>query len=332
MSLPDLCLAPHEVGDLAPDVPWCAPAIERVRVRRWFKVEHYLARVIKDSSRRTSLVARQQQVEAAPLLYFGFHSDEELDDLSAIIKSDDFRRILRFDSTGKLNDSVKISYPYLSISHFGLAYWHGSDGESRVFRWEDEQGVKQLSRRWIKRAPEREIERDVARMLRDPGSDCAFVWRWVQLSQREKIGLIFSVRPAVLERCEQLVKAFSWSDPLWPEHGPWRWTFQVGLSSPLAAMRNNFIVGRVSNGSKYSGSCARREILPRLILNYLNLHRDNTMQQKILPQHNYHLEHQFWRVDVAEPSAHERIEAHLMLREFLKDWVSSDELAELMEQ
>ena len=141
MPLPDFCLLPHEVGDLAPDEPLCAPADERVSIWKWFKREVYLTRRVKRRGGQMMFVAREESNPQSPLLRFELLSERELASPKLAVKSQRFTRRLPFDAQGNLNASSYDEKPSLLLQHYGSVYWCFRS-ESKMFYWKNSRPAK----------------------------------------------------------------------------------------------------------------------------------------------------------------------------------------------
>ena len=169
-------------------------------------------------------------------------------------------------------------------------------------------------------------------MLADTRSDCAFVWRWMQCDAQEKIQLIFSVDREVVEICERVLCAYAWNHPSWSDDTPLKWVFQIGVSSCENPKEDTFLVGGNGTAANQLNASGYNFFLRTLIWKHLDSHKKRKLEEQIAPNQKTYLQHHHWIIKVPIPTAHERLEAKLQLRDWLRDKVSPDELAELMPQ
>lgn len=180
--LPELCLSPHEVGDLAFDEPLCAPATSRVHARHWLATSFYNARWIRLASGKFDLVARHETPDA-PLMRFAFgrmdNAPPRKPDLAEMIGRGDYMRCLFFGADQKLIETRGNWAGELILSPDGRSCWCAPGGEIAPFRWHDLKPNRELPRWWRASATDAQIEAAVRTMLRDETSDCAFSWTWL---------------------------------------------------------------------------------------------------------------------------------------------------------
>ena len=277
------------------------------------------------------LVAREESNPQSPLLRFELLSDRELANPSLAVKRQKFTRRLMFDERRNLFDWSCSEKPYLLLQHHGFAYWCWR-GENKMFYWKNDEGQqKRLSSDWVRQTPDVEIRRQIKEMLADTRSDCVFVWRWMQCDAQQRIQLIFSVDREIVETCERVLHAYAWSHPLWSDDIPLKWVFQIGVSSSENLKENTFLVGGDGTRANQLNASGHIVLLRTLIWRHLDSHKKSELAKQIAPNQKTYLQHDFWIVQVPIPTAHERLEGRLLLRDWLRDKVSSTELAELMD-
>jgi len=149
-----------------------------------------------------------------------------------------------------------------------------------------------------------------------------------------------------LQECERLLCAALWSDSLYLEPfyledelangGNWSWKFNmIGFNSRLAASgMNSAIRANVATDESSFVLLSRLHRLAELIFSHFGINCDDEFIKSQINTHGYGARHNltYYVVAVPNPTAHERLEAQLHLRDFLRDKVSPDELAELMGQ
>ena len=332
--LPDLCLLPHEVGDLASDEPLCAPATMRVRVGRWRSASFYGARWIRLANGKFDLVARREAPDA-PLLRFAFgrvdNAPRDKPDLAKLIGRCDFARCLFFGAGQKLMENRGNWQGELILSSNGESCWRAPDGEIAPFRWRNLKPNQALPREWRTRANDAQIEAAVRAMLHDETSDCAFGWRWLSWNPRQRQRVWARAERGDLDGCEQLLRAIVRCDDRWQTGSARDLVFDLG------ALRQPFAPGDALDGRLYDGSavhefCAAQNRLLALVFERFGLRLNQPMETYAAARHYSHRFGYVWRVPVAFPSQHERLEALMDVRAWLRDKVAAPELAELMEE
>ena len=192
MALPDLCLLPHEAGDLAPDEPLCAPATHRITSKkhpqhiylvRWIAVE-----VAPD--RKYIWMARRESVANAPLLR-DERGTSDLKMLCSHLMRGKFERRLFFDSQLHLASTRDWQFSFC-LGEVGSTSWafpvnhqfcpNQAPFNNGHFRWPHLPEDKPLSRSWRTDTSDAQLEKEVAAILRDADSDGSFTFRWLQLS------------------------------------------------------------------------------------------------------------------------------------------------------
>lgn len=334
MSLPDLCLLPHEMGDLAPDEPLCAPAIARVKIGRWWCRESYLLRPVRTTTFPTEWIARRESSPTAPLLRLFWPPSAELEEILISLKQGKFMRVLYFDEQIRLMTSLDVWHYALCIGHDGVAVWSARNGESAAFGWLKPNS--KLSTLWRAETTDSDIEHYLRQMLKDNDSDCAFALNWLQLSETEKDTLLVQVAHGNLEECRQLLWASLWIDSIWLSSQRWRWNIDIGWGSDYEAPTSDPRV--MASRSDIENEIQGIELSPRLlrlleiILAHFKLSHNRQTQSKTLVCNIRNLDNSCWNVPVPTPTAHEILEARLRLRDFLRDKLSPAELNELMPQ
>lgn len=320
--------------DLAPDEPPCAPATRRIWVwhPRWGG--HYLVRCVATNEGAYALVARHQTRPDAPLLHLSSSSALSTEHL---IRKGHFRRTLRFDIQGRLLLTPDAQAMHLTISSRSSTLWCCPGRSARGhFQW---QGLKQgvwLSRQWIATKTAAQIDCEVGQMLADPNSDCSFAWNWAQLSDEERFQQLYLPRKGTLNECEHLIRAVLWNDPTItyiPECG---FTLHIELieanSPPILKIKRiaRTYVWDFYETFRLSPHYMR---LLELVIEGSQLQRNPQIKDKTAARKMWSLfqsSGNLWFVTTTNPTQHERLEARLQLREWLRDKVSPDELTVLL--
>lgn len=182
MPLPELCLAPHEVGDLLAGEPLCAPA--DARVESGPRAGDYLVRTVK-SLRSGKIIAARREMPTSPLLYV-HHGGTLGNNTAGKIEREMFNRLLYFDSNYRLTTSLGNYEYYLAISagDKGDVNWKslgvGGSGEVNLRRF-DRNPRWRCPVDWKFDTPDEQIERDINAMLRDENSYFAVAHGWTML-------------------------------------------------------------------------------------------------------------------------------------------------------
>lgn len=333
MPLPELCLAPHEVGDLASSEPLCAPAISRVRAGRWLSAS-YNARWIQLANGKFDLVVRRE-VPDAPLMRFAFgranNAPPHKPDLAKLIARGDYMRCMFFGSDQKLIENRGNWAGELVLSPDGRSCWQAPDGEIAPFEWHNLKANRELPRWWRADATDSHIAAEVRAMLLDETSECAFSWRWLSWSQRERNRVWARVERGDLDACERVLRAIVRCDASWQTEPSRDLVFDLGaLQQPFSA--EDSINGHLFYGADACEFSASQNRLFRLVFEQFGLSLNRPMESYAAARHYSHRHGYVWRLPVALPSQHERLEALFDVRDWLRDRVSSEELATLMEK
>lgn len=332
MPLPELCLLPHEVGDLAPDEPLCAPAMLRARAWRWFSMSFYNARWIGLANGKFDLVARRE-VPDAPLMRFAFGMADnapcDFPHLAKLIGRGDFMRCLFFGADQKLIETRGNWHGELILSPDGRSCWQSPNGEIAPFEWRNLKARRPMPDWWRARATDAQIEAEVCAMLRDEASDCAFAWAWLHWSERQRGRVWARAGRGDLDACERVVRAIVRADSTWQSEPSRDLNFDLSvLDFPFAAETS--INGHLLYDAKSQEFSASQNRLFRLVFEQLGLSLNRSMESYSAARHYSHRHGSIWRLTIALPSQHERLEALFEVRDWLRDKVSSTELTELM--
>ena len=346
MPLPDLCLLPHEAGDLAPGEPLCAPAAMRVRIWKWRCGGNYLLRRIKTTI-APQWVARRQSPDDAPLLrlvcppcgqrnfFFSRLRSPRAENRKTIraFKRGNFNRVIYFDGQIRLATAPENWRYALHIHADGALVWHSHDGAIAAFHWNDSRS--NLTDMCRFNATDSAIQSELTKTLEDANCDCAGALSWLDLSRKEKDRQIYRVRHRVrrgtLDEFKSLLRAMILCENSGDEAKIWMLyfsshTLEIGLNDG-ASLQSLFVSGRdemwPTPRHKRLLELARREFGLYYALDLVRRRSD----LQYVAWSDYVLE-----IQIPVPTAHQQIEARLMLRDFLRDKVSSTELAELMPQ
>ena len=339
--LPHLRLLPHEVGDLKPEHALCAPADWRVKTL-WFGGE-YLARAVEFESDQRTLVARQQGRTGAPLLRLNTsHLSTRLLENDELILNDirqnQFERRLAFDQNGRLVEAIEQTQALLHLDWRGQTYWVNGSEERFRFVWRGFDRKHCFDEKWRAGATDARIESDIATMLADKKSDCAFAWNWLDLSARERELSLYTVGRGSLAEVEALLRAVCMGEASELEGANWRLMLNVAVGAGTeyyASGASEILLRSYLRNDEDTAQLSRGQIrMAVLILQHFELWRNWDAQTYTLVQERWESGGggHFWQIPFSAPSMHDLLEARLLLRDFLRDQVSPDEISELIGQ
>ena len=334
--LPDLCLAPHEVGELPPGEPLCAPAECRVRIWKWRGGGSYLFRFMTRGNGKKMFVARRERLVgspwASPLLRF--HLMDEVAEAKLCLQGDYFERVLLFRSDRRLATSPDDWQFCIKIDAVGVAWHQLRDRESFSFAWKGFEVNQCLDRAWRMNTSDAQVERDVKQMLADSSCDLAFVNRWANLSEQEKSRYLFLVAKGTLDLCQSVLRDVLWSDAACLKEDAWKWSIYMGSldCAPVSVwyLYTCLLESGIQNKNKERKLSNRQRYLLKLVVQHFGLHRNAEALNRNSIRHDWLHNGCDWEFTVPIPTAHERLEAGLRLREWLCDKVSPSKLAELV--
>ena len=344
MPLPDLRLKPHEVGDLPPGEPLCAPADARVRVESGPRAGDYLVRFLNTHYGGEIIVARRE-APVSPLIYLIQHQFAG-DDIARKIEQQMFNRLLFFDGDHRLARSTS-DWDYqivIEAGERGDIDWISRDkGDIERINLRSFNEKTQTTRwrcplDWTFDTTDEQIECDIQQMLRDEESYFAVTRGW-NFSSNEARGrrlLRFANGDwDELMRClHNLVLSFDELDA----GAEWELISRIHKRSHFAS-ENEFLAMLLRETHLVAGAKYHRlgELQPRIF---------EAMMRYFAPVWNGELEdllklHGIWdgsetnfpiQIRVPAASAHQRLEARLQLRDWLRDHAGAPRLAALMEK
>ena len=340
--LPDLCLLPHEAGDLAPGEPLCAPASKRLRIWKWRYGESYLLRRV-NTRVAPQWIARRESPADSPLLRLLWSPDgqgnvmadlfwsprTQLKAMFGAFKKQKFFRVIYFNEQIQLATAPENWRYALHLNADGAPIWHSRQGAIAAFHWNDSR--PKLTEVCRFNATDSQIENELSQMLNDVNCDCADALSWLHLNRQQKDRQIYGVRRGTLDEFKSLLRAMIWSENARTEAKTWMLffsshTLEVGLND------GNSLDSLFMSGRNETCPTPRHKRLLELARHAFELHYalDLVRRRSDLPQvawNDYVLD-----IEIPSPSAHQQLEAKLQLRDWLRDKVCADELAELMPQ
>ena len=338
--LPDLCLAPHEAGDLAPGEPLCAPANKRLRIWKWRYGESYLLRRV-NTKVAPQWIARRQSSADSPLLRLLWSPDGQKNGIADLFwsprtqikamlgafKKQKFFRVIYFDEQIRLATAPQNWRYALHLNADGAPVWHSRGGATAAFVWNDSR--PKLADVYRFNATDSQIESELAQMLNNANCDCAHAMNWLDLNRQQQDRQIYRVRRGTLGEFKSLLRAMIWSEDARTEAKTWMLffsshTLEIGLND------GNSLDSLFMSGRNETWPSPRHKRLLELARREFGLHYalDLVRRRSDLPQvawNDYVLE-----VSIPAPTAHQQLEAKLRLRDWLRGKVCDAELAELM--
>ena len=335
--LPEMCLLPHEVGDLVPGESLCAPANWRVKTL-WLGGE-YLVRAVEFKGDKRTLVARQQGRREAPLLRLNV-SDLAVtlaggDDLIVNdLRMNQFERRLAFDASGRLIKTIGQTQALLLVNFMGETFWANDAGARFRFVWRGFDRQHRFDEKWRAHATDARIEAEIGEMLACKTSDCAYAWRWLQLGSRARQASLYGVARGSLAQVEALLRAVCVSGAHELSGTNWRLRLNVavGAGTEFYAGGATEIVRRsnLSCDEDYAQLSPQQFRLAEFILRYFELWRNWDAQIYTLVQEQWRHDSGCWEIPFSSPSMHDLLEARLLLRDWLQGKISPAELSELL--
>lgn len=347
MPLPDLCLLPHEAGDFAPNEPLCAPSIVHVKVSGE-RAGTYAVRIPNGYKPGKILLARRLNLPDAPLLRFSWNwnswvtSDKSKNPdkssklesyITQLISRAIFNRLISFNTDGRLADSRDSVKRKLRISSLGNTIWGGGELYA-PFWWNDVEDWQHLSADWLLRTQDTQIEESIVRMLSDLNSSCSMAWRLSEgIDERNRT--IFHVSNGTSKNLEHLWRAILWnesfSDEFWAQNS---WQCQLNFFRFNTRSSSSGIKWTVRGMTEikvpYFIFSERYHHLLELVLSHLGVSVNRDIEKCASIIRSKRWEGYRFSISVPKPTNHEFLESQLLLREFLRDKVSPEELAELM--
>ena len=336
MALPDFCIAPHEIGDLAPDEPRCAPAEARVQVTRGAHAGRYLVRRLQGVNDWSSVVARLES-RHAPLLLVDHSEVLKLPEIEKSLERGSVNRLLYFDASYSLATSGENWAFWLGIynSERGAANWVTRAGSFVNIRRVNEGARGRCAVNWGVGTPDETIERDIQELLADENSYFAFANRWALIPNREKGRSLMRFARGDVDEFRGWLHALVWSLGECDPTVNWILTLKIGI---LLDSDEAGYCAEIARASELR-SCRGKHRFSACQLKALE-----TIARHFHPHRNLELEellklHEIWdggkrpralQFGVPVVSAHQRLEARLQLRAFLRDKLTSTELRELL--
>ena len=318
MALPDIALSDLEMEDVYDGAPSVAPAAARFRVGN----EWVLARKDYDQFGDNLLIMCLDKRDSPKItaVYASYYNVPPLtfDNPETFLPNMNWRRKL----------SCKVGSLDLTLWVFEKgASWSLSSDEG-FGRWEF---PNEITLDWLLQISDDEIRAQTQPLLADAESDCHFAFRWLQMSARERNQTLFTTSRETLGHCEQVLQWIMQSQEDWGRETVLTWFIDLNprcenLKYAQAVTRDSELY---SETHKLFFS-ARQSRLLELAVEYFNPRFNESLKEKTIVRDFRGGNASHWKVPIFTPTAHQRLEAQLQLRDFLRDKVSSTELAELM--
>lgn len=335
-QLPDFEFQPYEASELSSDEPLCAPATSRFEVSGWVRRTVYLARIAEHRWGYPCVWLKRHEPNA-PVLVVADVLNQETKTLVRCVRERKWRRTVAFDSHFKLAAQRSDVFVDLRIQQHLFFYstsWKIKEKQSHEFifvdRFEDvfnrgrggQLGAKYLEHR---------VNED----LKNPDSGCAFALRWMKMDTREKMNWLCRTRQGTLDEMEEILGWVALNDErIWKEWEPLIWNLKFHRSQSFClSMQSSFPLHIVGDNMIIGGLRVplnpNQERLLRIIGDYFRCSR-----VKVGRDHPpLRLTSTFIAIPeifISSPSAHERLEARLRLREWLADKVAPEEIPALL--
>ena len=332
MPLPDFALGPLELEECAEDEPAIAPASARVRVGEdWYllrgaSVDYY-----------TSCVFLRLDAPDAPIVVGhcydmdGMDVDEKLKEMQRcpqeILQKLFWHR--RVDSGRK---SV-LNLPLKLRLYTNEAEWEVKldvDGNFSTAPWEFS-----CSAEWLLRASNQEVLSQVQEHLQDDMGDCAFALRWIDLADEEKSIESTSLKNGNWDDLATVLRCIAWecyADDL-REDSEWEVSIEIADDAPESKWDecevDDVFSMRTGDELDYAFSSEAARCLEILHSEYRPCYRQALLVYSAVKDV---VDHGCFRRSfaVALPTQHERLEAHLRLREWLRGKVAPEEIPALL--
>ncbi|RYX85600.1 hypothetical protein EON83_04475 [bacterium] len=339
MPLPDLCIAPHEAGELASGEPLCAPAMFQFRMWQNWRLQTYTVREVEAQNKLTCFAIQNRRPNSPTLFSVpglpqhdqsGGNSTKDNADDARWIKRNfhqiHWRRLIYFDDELKLNaqaENWKFCLEYLKpLGPFwrrGKRELYGTTG----FKFSDSS--------WHFTTPSSQLESLIRRELSNPDSDCAFALRWTQLSEQERSELNFPVQNGTRELCDLLLNSIIWSDPQLDHALEWEWSIGLETKARLQAGFWSSKETDLENQNVSHPLSHRQARLLELVVHHCGLQICESVG-KYTPISNWrdYGDGDYLSMKVSIPTQHERLEARLRLRDWLQDKVAPEEIPFLL--
>lgn len=326
MPLPDLCLLPHEAGDLAPGELLCAPAIARVKLGDG---RHYLGRRSNSRVHQAELLVRREASSLAPLMRF-WADNCKIEQINEELKQGAFRRLLLFDADVRLMRSTdKWHYSLEMFGRGNWSNWRNFSNHRSVFQWQEIS--TETSALWWAALEDDEVERRLKTMLNDEDSGFSFAHRWLGLREADKQKLVILNSREEMRFLSKLLCAASGKNLLLSTETGWIWFVSL---HPLVFETATFVApitrGWIATKSGRTDFSLNQKKLLDIISANFELRINRELAIKCIKGHMSKKAGMHFMVPVRAPSAHELLEFQLLLRDFLRDKVTPAELAGLM--
>ena len=306
--------------DVEPSEPMIAPAAARIRVGE----DWCLLRECVNKNSDGTVVFLRLEDAGAPIV-----------------------KAHRSDYDGRLDRALKHPDKFLSKSYWNRQFIFQENPYlvlrvfTRVAQWTREvrldwgrwQFPFPITLDWLLRTPEAEIRREAKLLLQDPQSDCSFALRWASVDENEKADIALRTAKGSVGECRNVLKwtlIHHYTDDV--ENGDWMGIYTS--RSDKSPFKNKL---DMDDFCRFHDANWSQVELPEEVercfalaysyfrLSYKSELRSYTAINDILKERPY-----LQMIYFSAPSQHEILEATLQLRDFLRDKVSPDELAELM--
>ncbi len=302
-----------------PSEPLCAPTVARFKIgANW-----YLVRTCREAYQDDPIVFMRLDAPNSPVVnsYWGEGQQdfqERLRTPNAFLCHKHWRRDLVYE-TGVF---------VLTLDTSRSAKW-SSETTQGFSRWNFPRDV---TLDWLLRDTDGAIRCETGKLLEDESSDCSFSWWWANLDNQEKAALAHRTQRGTPSEFVHIIRCIIWHHCIHLIDDETRCI--IRLAKPNSAVQTRFQIyptslkPRLLPNLGFPPESARRCF--ELASSYFALdYRADWLQYTAIKEEiNYNGVCPV--VTICSPSYHQRLEAQLLLRDFLRDKVSPAELAELM--
>ncbi len=325
MDLPDFEIGAHEhkAAHVHSSEPLCSPATARFKIGN----DWYLVRTCREAYQDDPIVFLRLDAPNSPVVnsYWGEGQEdfqERLKTPNVFLSHKHWHRDLVY-KTGVFG---------LTLDTSSSAKW-SSETTQGFSRWNFPRDV---TLDWLLRDADDAIRHETSKLLEDDSSDCSFSWWWANLDEQERSALGHRTQRGTPSEFVHLIKCIIWHYCLHLMDDNIDRGCIIHLSRPNAAVKTRFQLYKKS---------LRPQLLPNngfppekalrcfeLACSYFSLDYRADWQKYTAIKEEIHRNGIRPIVSPSLPSHHQCLEARLQLRDFLRDKVSSAELAELMQQ
>lgn len=325
-KIPDFRIEPCDALVLSEEEPLVAPSLFNFRVNFPDESVVFLARKVSFASGGQEIWIKRQAAPATLRLH-GLSAEADAQAIVNYYDKNVWTRWILLDENFQPARHMDAVVHRVFLLKGGTIYWAKTGTKPYQFKLTE---VPERYR-WSEYYSTSEIARLIRKQVKDPRSDCAFCFRWSNLSITERNEWIYHTESETFAECQRILQ-------LWMLTGDWweRAEEMVCVFDDLPS-ENNSVKARPNpledvgvrpvddeHGWVETSSVQRRMLA--IVDQHFGLYYDEECRQhQQLGLKRPHC----WYLSVKQPTFHERLEARLQLRDWLRDKVSPEELASL---